>query len=80
MDRRFQAYNERVAASDLKSYVDHHNFVHPERRQIAVPLCDLLDQPDGNRQRQLLYGASVDLFEDVAGWAFVRQNADGYAG
>jgi cell wall-associated NlpC family hydrolase len=80
MDRRYQAYNERVAAIDLKSDVGHHNFVHPERRQITVPLCDLLDQPNGDRQRQLLYGASVDRFEDVAGWAFVRQNSDGYVG
>ena len=80
MDRRFQAYNERVAAIDLKSDIDHHNFVHPERCQIAVPICDLLDQPNGDRQRQLLYGASVDVFEDVAGWAFVRQHSDGYVG
>ena len=80
MDLRFQAYNERVAAIDLKSDIDHHNFVHPERLQIAVPVCDLLDQPSGDRQRQLLYGASVDVFEDVAGWAFVRQHSDGYVG
>ena len=80
MDRRFQAYNERVAAIDLKPDIDHHNFVHPERRQIAVPVCDLLDQPNGDRQRQLLYGASVDVLEDVAGWAFVRQHSDGYVG
>ena len=80
MDRRFQAYNERVAAIDLKSDIDHHNFVHPERRQIAVPVCDLLDQPNGDRQRQFLYGASVDVLEDVAGWAFVRQHSDGYVG
>ncbi|NDD34320.1 MAG: hypothetical protein EBZ23_12940 [Rhodobacteraceae bacterium] len=65
MDRRFQAYNERVAANDLKSDIDHHNFVHPERCQITVPICDLLDLPNGDRQRQLLYGAPVDVFEDV---------------
>ena len=80
MDQRFQAYNERVAAIDLKSDIDHHNFVHPERLQIAVPICDLLDQPNGDRQRQLLYGASVDVFEDVAGWSFVRHHSDGYVG
>ena len=80
MDLRFQAYNERVAAIDLKSDMDHHNFVHPERRQIAAPVCDLLDQPNGDRQRQFLYGASVDVLEDVAGWAFVRQHSDGYVG
>ena len=80
MDLRFQAYNERVAASDLKSDIDHHNFVHPERCQVAVPICDLLDLPNGDRQRQLLYGAPVDVFEDVAGWAFVRQHSDGYVG
>lgn len=80
MDRRFQAYNERVAAIDLKSDIDHLNFVHSERYQIAVPICDLLDQPNGDRQRQLLYGAPVDVFENVAGWAFVRQHMDGYVG
>ena len=80
MDWRFQAYNERVAAIDLKSDIDHHNFVHPERYQIAVAICDLLDQPNGDRQRQLLYGASVDVFEDVAGWCFVRHHSDGYVG
>ena len=78
MDQRFQAYNERVAAIDLKSDIDHHNFVHPECCQIAVPVCDLLDQPNGDRQRQLLCGAPVDVFEDVAGWAFVRHHSDGY--
>ena len=80
MDRRFQAYNERVAAIDLKSDIDHHNFVRPERRQIAVPICDLLDRSNGDRQRQLLYGASVDVLEDVAGWSFVRHYSDGYVG
>ena len=80
MDQRFQAYNERVAAIDLKSDIDHHNFVHPECCQISVPVCDLLDEPNGDRQRQFLYGASVDVFEDVAGWAFVRQHSDGYVG
>ena len=80
MDQRFQAYNERVAAIDLKSDIDHHNFVRPERRQIAVPICDLLDQPNGARQRQLLYGASVDVLEDVAVWSFVRHHSDGYVG
>jgi len=80
MDRRFQAYNERVAAIDLKSHIDHHNFVCPAQRQIAVPLYDLLNTPFGTRQRQLLYGATVDMLEDFEGWAFVRQQSDGYVG
>ena len=80
MDRRFQAYNERVAAIDLKSRINHHNFVQPQQYQIAVPLCDLRDRPNGERQRQLLYGATVDVFEEVEGWAFVRQQSDGYVG
>ena len=46
MDRRFQAYNERVAAFDLKSSINHHNFVQPQQYQIAVPLCDLQDRPN----------------------------------
>lgn len=46
---------------------------------VAAPLVDLCASPDGPRDRQLLLGAEVTVFEDRAGWSFV-QAADGYVG
>ncbi len=44
-----------------------------------VPVVDLCAAPDGPRDRQLLLGAAVTVFEDRDGWSFV-QGADGYVG
>jgi len=44
-----------------------------------VPVLDLRDSPDGPRNRQLLLGAQVSVFEDYEGWSFV-QAVDGYVG
>ena len=46
---------------------------------VAAPLVDLCASPDGPRDRQLLLGAEVTVFEDRAGWSFA-QAADGYVG
>lgn len=46
---------------------------------IARPVVDLCTSPDGPRDRQLLLGVAVQVFEDRDGWAFV-QAADGYVG
>jgi len=48
--------------------------------QITAPLVDLCPTPGGNRDRQLLLGAAVLLFERCDGFAFVRAVQDGYVG
>ena len=48
--------------------------------QIAVPVADLLDAPDGRRDRQLVRGERVRAIESAAGWVSVRAEADGYPG
>ena len=80
MDKRFRAYNNRVAAIDLKGQISHHTFVQSEDCHIGVPVCDLLDEPNGKRQRQLIYGAFVEVFEHHNNWSFVRHKSDGYVG
>ncbi|WP_322867639.1 C40 family peptidase [Aquicoccus sp. G2-2] len=51
-----------------------------DRRQVAVPVADLLHAPDGRRERQVLCGADVTVLERRDGWANVRTAADGYGG
>jgi len=46
---------------------------------ITASVADLCVAPDGPRDRQLLRGAQVTVFEDRAGWSFV-QGEDGYVG
>ncbi len=43
------------------------------------PVSDLCATPRGARDRQLLMGSDVTVFEDQAGWSFV-QTTDGYVG
>ncbi|WP_397544687.1 NlpC/P60 family protein [Roseovarius salis] len=47
---------------------------------MAVPVADLLRTPGGARDRQLLLGAAVTVYETRAGWAFVEVGHDGYVG
>ena len=66
-------------SSSLKGQVDGVYFTDGNPQSIAVPVADLLVAPNGKRERQLLLGARVTVFEYHADHAFV-QAADGYAG
>jgi len=46
--------------------------------QVVVPVADILDRPDGARQRQLLYGAVVDVTGTDGDWVDVRARRDGW--
>jgi cell wall-associated NlpC family hydrolase len=48
--------------------------------QVVVPVSDILDRPDGARQRQLLYGAAVDVTGVEGDWVRIRARRDGYTG
>jgi len=78
-DRRLTPANGRVAAMHLAGSVDADRFVEGWPRRICAEVADLCRAPDGPRDRQLLMGASVRVFEEYKGWAFV-QAADGYVG
>ncbi|QFS81337.1 Dipeptidyl-peptidase 6 [Roseivivax sp. THAF40] len=79
-DRRLLAANGRVAADALKGEVAADRFVAGQVRRVGVPVADLLRDPGGTRDRQLLMGARITLFETRDGWAFVQADADGYVG
>ncbi|MEP3636699.1 MAG: NlpC/P60 family protein [Paracoccaceae bacterium] len=57
------------------NYVDAHT---PAR--IIAPLVDLLDQPCGTRNRQLLFGDPVTILGAIDGFSYVRSDKDGYIG
>ncbi len=79
-DRRLTAANGRVAAAHLRGQVEAEAFVEGAARQLTVPVADLLRAPDGKRDRQLLAGQVVTVFEEQDGWAFVQAKHDGYVG
>ena len=80
MDRRLTPANETVACSTLKGKIKHSNFVGGKNYQINVPFVDLLDAPEGKRNRQLIYGSKVKYFDEADGWAFIQNVYDNYVG
>ena len=78
-DRRLTPANGRVAAMHLAGVVEAERYVEGTPMAVQSPVIDLCAQPDGPRDRQLLMGAALHVFEDRDGWSFV-QAADGYIG
>lgn len=78
-DRRLTPANGRVAAMHLAGQVDAAKYVAGTDMMLGQPVTDLRASPGGARDRQLLLGAAVTVFEDLEGWSFV-QAVDGYVG
>lgn len=78
-DRRLTPANGRVAAMHLAGQVDAERYVEGWPRSVSAEVVDLCRAPDGPRDRQLLIGAMVTVFEEHDGWAFV-QAVNGYVG
>ncbi len=78
-DRRLTPANGRVAAMHLAGQVTAERYVAGTSMMLRNPVTDLCASPGGPRDRQLLLGAAVTVFEDRDGWSFV-QSADGYVG
>jgi hypothetical protein len=79
-DRRLRFANARVAHISLQGVVDAPCFADATPFEIAVPLVDLLREPDGPRERQLLLGDRFEVIEQREGFAFGRSAKDGYCG
>jgi cell wall-associated NlpC family hydrolase len=63
----------------LAGQVDAERYLEGWPAMVAAPVVDLRAAPDGPRDRQLLLGVIVTVFEDLDGWSFV-QGGDGYVG
>lgn len=79
-DRRLLAANARVAASELRGQVTAPRFTDGTWQRVRVPVADLLSAPGGPRDRQLLYGQRIRVFDIHEGHAFVQSERDGYVG
>lgn len=48
--------------------------------RVTTPLADLHRSPNGPRDRQVLYGETMQIHEDRNGWCYVQTDKDGYRG
>lgn len=79
-DRRLTPANGRVAADSLRGAVEAESYVEGAARQLCAPVADLMHAPRGRRERQVVSGEHVTVFEDRDGWSFVQLARDGYVG
>ena len=79
MDRRLTPSNGRVAATSLQGLVSADTFVDGTPATVTTAVLDINQAPDWSRERQVLLGAQVTVYEALNGHAFV-QAADRYVG
>ena len=64
----------------LRGVVEAEAYVEGRARQVVVPVADLWRAPGSGRERQLLMGDVVDVYEEREGFAFLQSSKDGYVG
>ncbi|PVA06284.1 NlpC/P60 family protein [Thalassorhabdomicrobium marinisediminis] len=79
-DPRLTPANGRVAATYLQGTVEADQFTEGTAASVAQNVVNLYDAPRGKRERQLLLGTGVVVYEARDGWAFVQSKRDGYVG
>ncbi len=79
-DRRTLPANGRVAAAHLRGQVKAEVYVEGTKARIATSFADMWRSPGGARDRQLLLGDLVTVYERYEGHAFVQAAKDGYVG
>jgi len=79
-DRRTTPANARVAAAELQGQLTGRRFTDGTMRRVAHPVVDLLAEPGGRRDRQLLFGSGFRVLEEKDGFAFGQSARDGYVG
>lgn len=79
LDRRLTPFSGRVALDTLRGLVEA-EFTAGAAGAVSVPLADLLAQPRGARDRQVVLGAPLLVIDRRDGHAFVQMGKDGYCG
>lgn len=80
MDRRLTPFSGRIALGILRGTLDAPAFTGGAAAQAGLPLADLLDAPQGARDRQVLLGDALTVIDRRDGHAFVQAAKDGYCG
>jgi cell wall-associated NlpC family hydrolase len=81
-DPRLHAYRPDLADVSLKGQVEAERFVAGRPARIAASVADMraAPRPDSGLSTQLLKGASLHVFEEAEGFAWVQASDDGYVG
>ncbi len=79
-DPRLTPSNGRVACESLRGQIAADAYVKGAARQVSVPVADLLRAPGGPRDRQLLMGETLNVYENHNGFAFIQADKDCYCG
>jgi cell wall-associated NlpC family hydrolase len=73
--------NAAVAATELEGKVDAPRYVDGTSRQVCTPVLPVLATPDAKtRDRELTYGDTFRVLDEVDGYAFGQSLKDGYVG
>lgn len=79
-DRRLTPATDRVALESLRGILERPTYTAGRHTRLAVPVANLLNQPEGRRERQVNFGTDLLMIEEREGWAFVQSGLDGYCG
>lgn len=81
-DPRLNAYRTDLADARLEGRVSSARFVPGEPARVATGTASLREAPQDEARQgsELLYGERVAVFEVRRGWAWVRNETDGYVG
>jgi hypothetical protein len=81
-DRRLTAARPDLAAATLRGKVEAARFVEGWRRRVVEGAAPLRRSPapGASLETEALYGESVVVYEESAGWAWVQLVRDGYVG
>ncbi|MDB6178106.1 NlpC/P60 family protein [Paracoccus sp. Z330] len=80
VDRRITPATDRIALDSLRGILERPQYTAGTPMRVAVPLADLMNMPNGRRDRQVNFGADVTVIDESDDWCFVQTALDGYCG
>lgn len=82
LDARLNAYRPDLADERLKDKVEAPRYVAGEVRQVSQPIAGLKARPDTalGLENEVLFGETVQVFDEADGWAWVQLQRDDYVG
>ncbi len=81
-DTRLHPYRDDIAAAGLRDRVDVPRYVEGVARQVTAPAAGVHAAPDESSMMvtEALFGETVTVFDEAAGWAWGQISTDGYVG
>lgn len=81
-DPRLNAFRADLADARLRHKVTATRYADASAAQCVIAVADLrrAARPDSPVDTQILFGETVDVFEETEGWCWVRAHSDSYVG